>query len=106
MTAKPYCAIASASSPRPQPTTSAFLPSPLRQLVGPLNLFATTGFLPEEFRAHMQLPWTRAQQRWFELLLTGLRVADRVIPRDLWVFSYGLYLRSMRTRARLGRRVI
>jgi uncharacterized protein (DUF2236 family) len=83
-----------------------FLPTPLRQLVGPLNLFATTGFLPEEFRTHMQLPWTREQQRLFDLLLIGLRLADRVIPRDFWLFWYELYLRNMRTRARLGRRVI
>jgi uncharacterized protein (DUF2236 family) len=82
-----------------------FLPTPLRQMIGPLNLFATTGFLPHEFRALMQLPWTTAQQRWFDRLLTGLRIADRVIPRDVWVFGYELYLRSMRTRARLGMRV-
>ncbi|OBF26516.1 hypothetical protein A5724_31665 [Mycobacterium sp. ACS1612] len=85
---------------------TAFLPTPLRQLIGPLNLFATTGFLPPEFRAHMQLKWSRDQQRLFELLLFGLRVADRVIPRDFWLFTYELYLRNMRARARLGRRVI
>ncbi len=85
---------------------TVFLPTPLRQLVGPLNLFATTGFLPAEFRAHMQLPWNPVQQRLFEVLLATLRIADRVIPRDFWLFSYQLYLRSMRTRARLGRRVI
>jgi uncharacterized protein (DUF2236 family) len=83
-----------------------FLPTPLRQLIGPLNLFATTGFLPPEFREHMQLKWSRDQQRLFELLLFGLRVADRVIPRDFWLFTYELYLRNMRARARLGRRVI
>jgi uncharacterized protein (DUF2236 family) len=54
----------------------------------------------------MQLPWTRQQQRWFELLLVALRIADRVIPRDIWLFWYELYLRSMRARARLGRRII
>ncbi len=85
---------------------TVFLPTPLRQLVGPLNLFATTGFLPAEFRAHMQLPWNPVQQRLFEVLLATLRIADRVIPRDFWLFSYQLYLRSLRTRARLGRRVI
>jgi uncharacterized protein (DUF2236 family) len=85
---------------------AVFLPTPLRQLLGPVNLFATTGFLPQEFRTHMRLPWTREQQRLFELLLLSLRIADRVIPRDFWLFWYELYLRSMRTRARLGRRVI
>ncbi|WP_036436980.1 oxygenase MpaB family protein [Mycobacterium sp. URHB0044] len=83
-----------------------FLPAPLRFLAGPFNLFATTGFLPAEFREHMRLPWTAAQQRRFEWLLTSLRLADRVIPRDLWVLGYRLYLRDMRMRSRRGRRVV
>jgi uncharacterized protein (DUF2236 family) len=84
----------------------AFLPWPLRVLAGPLNLFATTGFLPPEFRAQMRLPWTQSQQRRFEWLLTALRVADRVIPHELWVFGYRLYLRDMRSRARRGKRIV
>jgi uncharacterized protein (DUF2236 family) len=84
----------------------AFLPAPLRLLAGPFNLFATTGFLPTEFREHMGLSWTVAQQRRFDWLLNGLRVADRVIPRDLWVLGYRLYLWDMRSRARRGRRVV
>jgi uncharacterized protein (DUF2236 family) len=84
----------------------AFLPLPLRLLAGRFNLFATTGFLPAEFRSHMQLPWTAGQQRRFEWLLSALRLADRVIPRDLWILGYKLYLRDMRSRARRGRRVV
>ena len=84
----------------------AFLPWPLRVIGGPLNLFATTGFLPAEFRTHMQLPWTSGQQRRFELLLTGLRLADRVIPRQLWLLGYQMYLRDMRSRTRRGRRIV
>ena len=84
----------------------AFLPLPLRLLAGPFNLFATTGFLPPAFRELMQLPWTASQQRRFDLLLSGLRLADRVIPRDVWLFGYQLYLRDMRSRARRGRRVV
>ena len=84
----------------------AFLPAPLRLLAGPFNVFATTGFLPAEFRAHMQLPWTASQERRFGWLLTALRVADRVIPRDVWVLGYQLYLRDMRSRARRGRRIV
>jgi uncharacterized protein (DUF2236 family) len=86
--------------------TMAFLPSPLRLLAGRFNLFATTGFLPAEFRQHMRLPWTPAQQRRFEWLLSGLRVADRVVPRDVWILGYRLYLWDMRSRARRGRRVV
>jgi uncharacterized protein (DUF2236 family) len=84
----------------------AFLPAPLRLLAGPLNLFVTTGFLPAEFRALMSLPWSAAQQRRFDLLLRGLRVADRVIPHDLWVLGYRMYLWDMRSRARRGKRVV
>jgi uncharacterized protein (DUF2236 family) len=54
----------------------------------------------------MGLSWTAAQQRRFDWLLNGLRVADRVIPRELWVFGYRLYLWDMRSRARRGRRVV
>ncbi|HEY7053328.1 MAG TPA: oxygenase MpaB family protein [Mycobacterium sp.] len=82
-----------------------FLPWPLRML-GPFSLFATAGFLSPEFRAHMRLPWSDDQQRRFEWLLTGLRVADRVIPHQLWVLGYQMYLRDMRARARRGKRIV
>ncbi|MDT5340036.1 MAG: hypothetical protein QOD90_5541 [Mycobacterium sp.] len=84
----------------------AFLPTPLRQLAGPVNLFVTTGFLPAEFRTLMSLPWSAAQQRRFDLLLRGLRVADHVIPHDLWVLGYRMYLWDMRARARRGKRIV
>jgi uncharacterized protein (DUF2236 family) len=86
--------------------TMAFLPLPLRLLAGRFNLFATTGFLPTEFRDYMQLPWTTGQQRKFEWLLTALRLADRVIPREVWILGYQLYLRDMRSRARRGKRIV
>ncbi|WP_396915630.1 oxygenase MpaB family protein [Mycolicibacterium sp.] len=84
----------------------AFLPAPLRLPAGRFNLFATTGFLPPEFRTHMQLAWNSAQQRRFGWLLTALRIADHVIPRDLWLLGYQLYLWDMRSRARRGKRVV
>jgi uncharacterized protein (DUF2236 family) len=84
----------------------AFLPLPLRLLAGPFNLFATTGFLPAEFRNHMGLRWTAGQQRRFDWLVTALRIADSVIPREVWIIGYQLYLRDMRSRARRGKRVV
>jgi uncharacterized protein (DUF2236 family) len=84
----------------------AFLPLPLRLLAGRFNLFATTGFLPPEFRTNMQLQWTSSQQRKFEWLLSALRIADRVIPRDVWILGYRLYLWDMRSRAHRGRRIV
>lgn len=82
-----------------------FLPWPLR-LAGPLNLFATTGFLSAEFRQMMQLEWSASQQRRFERLLSALRLADRLIPHQTWVLGYRAYLWDMRFRARNGMRVV
>lgn len=84
----------------------AFLPVPLRALLGPFNLFATTGFLPAEFRTMMQLDWSDAQQRRFDRLLSALRLADRLIPHQMWLLGYRLYLWDMRFRARLGWRIV
>ena len=84
----------------------AFLPWPVRVIAGPFNLFATTGFLPPEFRALMNLSWKQSQQRRFGWLLTGLRIADRLIPHRLWIFGYQTYLWDMRSRARRGRRIV
>jgi uncharacterized protein (DUF2236 family) len=86
--------------------TMAFLPAPMRQLLGPINLFATTGFLPAEFREHMLLSWSADQQRRFGWLLSGVRVVDRVVPREVWLLNYRLHLWHMRARARRGKRVV
>jgi uncharacterized protein (DUF2236 family) len=83
-----------------------FLPWPLRALAGPLNLFATTGFLAPEFRSLMQLDWSKRQQRRFEWLVSALRLADLVIPHRVWIFGYQLYLWDMRFRARRGWRIV
>jgi len=86
--------------------TAAFLPTPLRQLAGPPILFATKGFLPAGFRELMKMSWTPTEQRWFDRLLTAVRLADRVVPREVWLLGYQLYLWDMRSRARRGKRVV
>jgi uncharacterized protein (DUF2236 family) len=86
--------------------TMAFLPLPLRALAGPFNLFATTGFLAPEFRALMELDWSESQQGRFELMLSTLRVADKLIPHRFWLLLYQIYLWDMRFRARRGWRVV
>lgn len=82
-----------------------FLPWPLR-LAGRFNLFATTGFLPPQFRAMMRLDWSAAQQRRFDRLVAGLRLADWLIPHQAWLLGFRLYLWDMRFRARLGRPLV
>lgn len=83
-----------------------FLPWPVRATLGRFNLFATTGFLPAEFRSMMNLPWGASQQRRFEWLLSALRLADVLIPQRAWILGYQLYLWDMRARARLGKRIV
>jgi uncharacterized protein (DUF2236 family) len=84
----------------------AFPPWPLRKLAEPLNLFATTGFLAPEFRSMMKLDWSEGQQWRFERLLAALRLADRLIPHRAWILGYQLYLWEMRSRARMGWRIV
>ena len=87
----------------------AFLPNPLRTITTParaLSLFATTGFLPEQFRSMMALAWSPTQQRRFEWLLAALRLADHLIPRQAWLTGYRLYLWDMRIRKRLGMKIV
>ena len=72
-------------------------PLPLRLLAGRFNLFATHGISARRsFASTCSCAWTAGQQRRFEWLLSGLRLADRVIPRDVWMLGYQLYLWDMR----------
>ncbi|AQT82719.1 hypothetical protein B1R94_10725 [Mycolicibacterium litorale] len=84
----------------------AFLPWPVRATLGRFNLFVTTGFLPAEFRAMMQLPWSAGQQCRFGRLLTALRLADQLIPHQVWILGYRLYLWDMRARNRRGQPIV
>jgi uncharacterized protein (DUF2236 family) len=84
----------------------AFLPWPMAAVVGPFHFFATTGFLPPEFRAIMKLRWDATRQRRFDCLIAALRIADRVIPRQVWLTFYQAFLWDMRLRAGLGKRIV
>ncbi len=83
-----------------------FLPAPLRLLISRINLFVTTRLLPAEFSSQMQLPWSAARQRKFERLLAAMRIADHIIPRNLWLLRYQLSLWNLRLRARLGWKMV
>ena len=54
----------------------------------------------------LRLRWRESDQRRFDLLISGLRLADRVIPRRTWVATYQLYLWDMRLRHRLGLKIV
>ena len=77
----------------------AFLPSPLRLLAGRFNLFATKGFLPDEFRAHMRC---RGRPRSNAGSMAAVGAADRRPghPARRLDPGYRMYLWDMRARAR------
>ncbi|WP_078326510.1 oxygenase MpaB family protein [Mycobacteroides salmoniphilum] len=81
------------------------LPWPLR-MAGRFNLFATKGFLPPQFRELLQVPWTDGDQRRFDALLSALRIADRMVPAQLWTLSYAVLIWDMRLRERMGKPVV
>ena len=86
--------------------TARFLPAPFPQLLGRLNLFVTTGFLPQRFRDEMRLPWSDRRQRRWDRLMRVLRRGVEVSPGPLRRFPYNLCLLDLRVRVRLGRPLV
>ncbi|MGH3517099.1 MAG: oxygenase MpaB family protein [Haloechinothrix sp.] len=83
-----------------------FLPRPVSLLLGPLNRFLTTGFLPAPFREQMRLAWTTRHQRRFDALVRVIAAINRRMPRRLREFPFNLVLWDTRRRMRTGRSVI
>lgn len=81
-------------------------PALVQALFGPLNIFLTTGFLPEPFRSEMLLPWDRSRQQAFDALMRALRLAVRVAPPVLRAFPFNLAMVDLRRRIRSGRPLV
>jgi uncharacterized protein (DUF2236 family) len=61
-------------------------PSAARWIAGPAlwtNRIVTLGLLPPSIRRQYALGWTRRHQRTFNVMVPGLRVARRVLPRTI-----------------------
>jgi uncharacterized protein (DUF2236 family) len=83
-----------------------FLPRPFAVLFGRFNRFATTGFLPPEFRAPMRLQWTERDRRRFARLTWTVRAVVRALPPALRRFPFDLLLWDVRRRVRAGRPLV
>lgn len=79
---------------------------PLRPLLARQGRFMTLGFLPEEFRRELHLPFSDAQQRRHRQLFGAMGALSRRLPRPLLQFPMNLYLADTRRRIRTGRPVI
>lgn len=69
---------------------------------GRFNVFVTTGFLPQEFREAMRLPWNGADQRRFDRMLRRVATVQSRLPAQARVFPFNLLLVDVRRRIRRG----
>lgn len=82
---------------------NATLPRPLQKRVDAVNLFITTGFLPQRFRDEMRLPWDAGKQRRFNRVMGAVGAVNKVMPRFVRRFPFNWMLRDLDWRVRTGR---
>jgi uncharacterized protein (DUF2236 family) len=87
-------------------TVLAGYPKPLQATVGRVLSLLTLGFLPASFRDELGLPWTTADQRRFDRLVTLLARVNRSTPAFLRQLPMNAYLWDVRRRLRDGRPVV
>lgn len=76
------------------------------RLLGPVNLFFTAGFLPEEFRREMRIDWDDRRQRRFERLMAALGAIARQLPLPVRELPYRYLLADLRWRYITGRPLV
>lgn len=80
-----------------------FLPRPVAAVLGPVNRFVTTGFLPAQFRAELRVAWGPRRQQRFDRAVSAARAVVRRLPRRVQAFPFPLLLWDLRRRIRTGR---
>ena len=86
-------------------TTLQNFPRRMRRLA-PFNVFVTTGFLPQEFREQMGLPWNDEMQARFDKLMRRLGRIERALPTQARIFPFNVLLMDMRRRLRTGKALV
>jgi uncharacterized protein (DUF2236 family) len=82
------------------------MPRRIRRPLEIAALLITTGFLPQRFRDEMELPWDARRQRWFDRLMTTIRVANSLAPKFVRKFPFNLMLVDLDWRIRTGRPLV
>lgn len=85
---------------------NATLPAPLQRRLDSVNLFITTGFLPQRFRDEMRLPWNATKQRRFNRLMAAIGAVNKVSPRFVRRFPFNWMLKDLDWRIRTGRPLV
>lgn len=86
----------------------AAMPMPrfIRRPLESVSLLITTGFLPQRFRDEMRLPWDARRQRWFDRLMTTIRVTNNLMPKFVQEFPFNVLLLDLNWRIRTGRPLV
>lgn len=82
------------------------LPGAVQRMLGPRNVFWTTGFLPSIFREQMSLAWSEADEAKFTARLKCLARAEAPLPPAVKALPLNLFLWDMRRRVRQGRPLV
>jgi uncharacterized protein (DUF2236 family) len=82
------------------------LPRRLQRRLDSFNLLITAGFLPQQFRDEMRLPWDAAKQRRFDRLIAVLRTVNGLLPRFVRQFPFNVLLWDVDRRIRTGRPLV
>jgi uncharacterized protein (DUF2236 family) len=80
-----------------------FLPTPLRQILGPAHRFITAGFLAPRFRDELGLTWGPRHAALFEVFKSSLAITNRILPGPIREFPWNVTLRDAQKRIRSGR---
>lgn len=81
-------------------------PGWLQKRTDAVNLFITTGFLPQQFRDEMGLAWDAAKQRRFNRVMATLGRVNNVMPRFVRQFPFNVLLKDLDRRVRTGRPLV
>lgn len=79
------------------------LPSVIQQRLDAVNLFITTGFLPQRFRDEMRLSWNDEKQLRFNRIMAGVGRGYVLLPRAVRRFPFNWMLRDLDWRIKTGR---
>ncbi|MFE9787719.1 oxygenase MpaB family protein [Nocardia salmonicida] len=71
-----------------------------------MNRFFTTGFLPQQFRDELALPWSDRRRRLYEVTMRTLGRVLSVLPERWRLYPFESYLADMRRRRALGRPLV
>lgn len=78
----------------------------IKKRYGPVKYRRTIGYLPPPFREALRVPWTTADQKWFDGYVADLVERERRKPLWLSQLGFRLLLWDARLRSRLGRPLV